>query len=379
MDTLGGNLHQPLTQNLYLYTGGNPVNVADPGGHGWLGNARNAVTNVSKTVVNAVVITAKAVVNTETTVVKNVVNTVQSVVNNVIKPAVNAVASAVQNAASTAVTWVTNGVQSIVAAIGNSGGTSGSIPQKIGKGDTVLGTTLDMDVVTLSILNRHLCSADSLKATSKKRLIIDKKLELGAIVLMKPVENGALALLGQEHMSLILSNSSEEWYYVSYLGSSLKVKKISDTSVLTSLSKINQHLKSGGFVGAEEKSFTRSAFVPGDFTAALRQAKTWSDNPNSIPYEKVPILDNIFDALANLEDSQYSLFFNNCGHVAMDIFGLGIGKDGSTYVNKLDERLSVRYGYPTPPSQSTPLLLTPSMYFSVIKDDFSTSSLPRYV
>jgi RHS repeat-associated protein len=168
MDTLGGNLHQPLTQNLYLYTGGNPVNIADPSGHGWLSNAWNAVTNVAKTVVNAVVSTAKAVVNIVTTVVKNVVNTVQTVVNNVIKPAVNTVASAVQNAASTAVTWVTNGVQSIVAAIGNSGGTSGSIPQKIGKGDTVLETTLDIDVVTLSILNRHLCSAEALKANAKK-------------------------------------------------------------------------------------------------------------------------------------------------------------------------------------------------------------------
>jgi hypothetical protein len=76
---------------------------------------------------------------------------------------------AVTNAASTAVTWVTNGVQSIVAAIGNSGGTSGSIPQKIGTGDTVLETTLDIDVVTLSVLNRHLCSAEARRANAYEK------------------------------------------------------------------------------------------------------------------------------------------------------------------------------------------------------------------
>jgi hypothetical protein len=89
---------------------------------------------------------------------------------------VNAVASAVQNAASTAVTWVTNGVQSIVSVVGNSGGTSGTTPQKVGKGDTVLGTTLDIDVVTLSVLNRHLCSAEALRADAKKINMSKKKI-----------------------------------------------------------------------------------------------------------------------------------------------------------------------------------------------------------
>ncbi|WP_243140872.1 RHS repeat-associated core domain-containing protein [Candidatus Galacturonibacter soehngenii] len=43
-DTYLGMLEDPLTQNLYTYTGNNPVNLMDPSGHGWLGNLLDKAT-----------------------------------------------------------------------------------------------------------------------------------------------------------------------------------------------------------------------------------------------------------------------------------------------------------------------------------------------
>ena len=47
-DSHGGNVLEPLSQNRYTYTGNNPLNLKDPGGHAWvsgiLGKVKSAVS-----------------------------------------------------------------------------------------------------------------------------------------------------------------------------------------------------------------------------------------------------------------------------------------------------------------------------------------------
>jgi len=69
-------LLDPLSQNPYSYTLGDPINFSDPSGHGILSSIGNALASAAKTVVN----TAKTVVNTVVNTAKNVYNTVYNAV-----------------------------------------------------------------------------------------------------------------------------------------------------------------------------------------------------------------------------------------------------------------------------------------------------------
>ncbi len=47
-DTYSGSILEPLSQNRYIYTGNNPVNLADPGGHAWISGTAAKVAAAAK-------------------------------------------------------------------------------------------------------------------------------------------------------------------------------------------------------------------------------------------------------------------------------------------------------------------------------------------
>jgi RHS repeat-associated protein len=99
-DTYTGTLEDPLTQNLYTYTGNNPINLADPSGHGWLRNAVSKVASAARTVVRSVANVATRVVQTVSSAVRRVVNTVRRAVSAVSRTVSNAVHSVVSTVRS---------------------------------------------------------------------------------------------------------------------------------------------------------------------------------------------------------------------------------------------------------------------------------------
>jgi hypothetical protein len=154
--------------------------------------------------------------------------------------------------------------------------------------------------------------------------------------LTKPTENDVLDALGQSHMSMIFEDSEGNWYYCSYIGSEMVFGEIEDTSVLTDMDALNKYLKDMGYVGADEKDFDQSAYVEGDFSESVDQAKAYSENIDLIDYEPNDVqkaIDNFINErfAGEASDSEYSLLWNNCGHVAMLLFGLGITPDGESY------------------------------------------------
>ena len=47
-DSYSGSILEPLSQNRYIYTGNNPVNLADPGGHAWISGTAAKVAAAAK-------------------------------------------------------------------------------------------------------------------------------------------------------------------------------------------------------------------------------------------------------------------------------------------------------------------------------------------
>jgi RHS repeat-associated protein len=116
-DTYTGTLEDPLTQNLYTYTGNNPINLADPSGHGWLRNAVSKVAGAARTVVRSVVNVATRVVHTVSRAVRSVVNTVSRavrVVSRTVSNAVHSVVSTVRSVSSRVSTAATSFYQNTV-------------------------------------------------------------------------------------------------------------------------------------------------------------------------------------------------------------------------------------------------------------------------
>ena len=101
-DTYRGEITNPLSRNLYLYTNNDPVNYVDPSGHFW-----NEISNWGKSVVNGV----KNAWNTTVQTVKNVGNAISNAVSNVV--------STVKNAVSSVTNAVTNTVKNVVTNIKN--------------------------------------------------------------------------------------------------------------------------------------------------------------------------------------------------------------------------------------------------------------------
>lgn len=66
-DTYRGDIIDPLTLNLYTYTGNNPLNLIDPSGHGWFSNAWNSVKEGAKAVGNFVKENAMTIATTVAT------------------------------------------------------------------------------------------------------------------------------------------------------------------------------------------------------------------------------------------------------------------------------------------------------------------------
>ena len=97
-DTYLGDITDPLTRNLYLYTNNDPVNYVDPSGHFW-----NEISNWGKSVVNGV----KNAWNTTVQTVKNVGNAI----SNTVSKAVSTAVSTVKNAVSSVTNAVTNTVK----------------------------------------------------------------------------------------------------------------------------------------------------------------------------------------------------------------------------------------------------------------------------
>lgn len=95
-DTELGSIEKPITRNLYIYCGNNPLNYTDPSGHNWFKNAVNSVKRTASNVVNTVKSgynTAKNWANT------HIVQPVKSFVSNT--------KTAVTNAYSKGKTYVT--------------------------------------------------------------------------------------------------------------------------------------------------------------------------------------------------------------------------------------------------------------------------------
>ena len=108
-DTYRGEITNPLSRNLYLYTNNDPVNYVDPSGHFW-----NEISNWGKSVVNGV----KNAWNTTVQTVKNVGNAISNAVSNVVSTVKNAVSS-VTNAVTNTVKNVGNYIKNTVTNISN--------------------------------------------------------------------------------------------------------------------------------------------------------------------------------------------------------------------------------------------------------------------
>ncbi len=127
-DTYGGSLRDPLSQNLYTYTGNDPVNLQDPSGHGWLSKAVSKVKSTVSKVTSAV----KTAVQKVSSAAKKVVNTVKSTVKKTVTKAV----------VKTGVSAVSKAVKSQTTSSGKLQSKSKSSSKSQGKSQTSKGGTL---------------------------------------------------------------------------------------------------------------------------------------------------------------------------------------------------------------------------------------------
>lgn len=156
-------------------------------------------------------------------------------------------------------------------------------------------------------------------------------------------------------MSLLLQNEEGNWFYTSYMGDRMVYEPIADSSVLFDLDKLNSYLRDHGIVKEVERDFTKSSYIEGDFTEALSLADDYNKNINLIQYNP-NIFQSVADILPNkaggVSGTNYSLFWNNCGHIAMNLFSMGITPDGTTTYAEELHKIDTMYkvfgsdGYP---------------------------------
>ena len=117
-DTELGSIEKPITRNLYIYCGNNPLNYTDPSGHNWFKNAVNSVKRTASNVVNTVKSgynTAKNWANTHIVQpVKSFVSNTKTAVTNAYskgKTYVTQKCNQVQQSYNNAKNWVNNKAQ----------------------------------------------------------------------------------------------------------------------------------------------------------------------------------------------------------------------------------------------------------------------------
>lgn len=161
-------------------------------------------------------------------------------------------------------------------------------------------------------------------------------------------------------MSILLQDAENNWYYNAYMGNHVIHALIPGDIDVTNLDVLNPWLKQQGIVDQNWYDFTRSAYIEGDFSAAVNMVAGYEDIPNKM-YQKAVneieynpnlfqrTLDNTARAITEDFDASYSPVYNNCGHVAMKWFAMGTMPNSDiTYGDQMkwDRALMPRKGMP---------------------------------
>ena len=211
---------------------------------------------------------------------------------------------------------------------------------------------------------------------------------LDAILINIPTEPGITNRLGQEHMSILMQDKNGQWFYNAFMGDHIIYAAISKDIDVTDLGSLNEWLKENGIVDKAWYDFTRSAYVEGDFTAPLDMIARYKDKPdekyqklaNQVEYSPDGIqsrLDNLARKVANENFSTtYSPVFNNCGHVAMSWFYMGLLPNSDITYDEARNSFGSRAfeAIFAPSGMDIYELISPNQMFDAIYDRYATKS-----
>ena len=174
----------------------------------------------------------------------------------------------------------------------------------------------------------------------------------GALVISKPIQTEIAGHSIEKHLSVFLQSSGTV-YFFSFEAGKTKFIEVDDYGIFDSMDTINEWIQEQykeEYEGQEPlKDYEDAIYIKGNFTDSVEQVQEWFENaekekngkllsfdtgyrekPSEVFMNRVSIVVGGFEPEYN-----YSLLFNNCADVAVQVVSLGKFEDGSSMGEKI--------------------------------------------